>query len=419
MNYDQERGGLSHTREVESLRLTLKAESIRQERTGVHAKLSVLANGVTLAWSNFNVERDEERVRLANSAHKHLNGFTPKDYSAGALKKDVDDFVRGLWDAYTSTDSAELVPGLTEYEPPSFLLEPYIVEGGGTLLYAPPGRGKSWTLMLMAVSVDSGSNMVWPVKQKPVLFINLERSRRSVQNRLGLVNRVLGLPPDRPLAMMNARGRSLSDIYGAAEKSVEKFGAECVALDSISRAGAGDLKENVPTNRIMDLMNGLAPSWIGIGHTPRDDEGHIYGSTFFEAAADVMLPMLSQHVDDRIGIGLKINKENDIGVRPMERIALEFRPEEGLVGVRPARPNEFPELTEAAVSKDSASRPDLVIRYLKQVGDATATEISNAIGLNRSNLYDMLGKDARFRLTRKVGRAVYYGVAPQPDEMPF
>ena len=77
--------------------------------------------------------------------------------------------------------------------PVDLMLGNYIIKGGGTILFAPPGRGKSWIGLLMACSVDSGVSDVWDVPTaRKCLFVNLERSAESVQRRLGLVNTAMG-----------------------------------------------------------------------------------------------------------------------------------------------------------------------------------------------------------------------------------
>ena len=49
---------------------TLKyiAEEIRKERTGTHAKVIIGMDTTILAWTTFIIERDEDGLRLANSA---------------------------------------------------------------------------------------------------------------------------------------------------------------------------------------------------------------------------------------------------------------------------------------------------------------------------------------------------------------
>ncbi len=415
MEYTRVDDALCYARPVGGADLTLRAEAIRPERTGVHARIAIGYKGVELAYSNFNIERDEERVRLANSAHKNLNGQA-QEYPSAFLKKDLDLFCRGLWEARLGDLEGAPVAGTAEPTPVRFALAPYLVEGGGTIVFAHPGRGKSFLTGLMAVTLDAGVEIkadrrLWPVRQQRVLFINLERGALSVQNRLGNINAALGLPRTRPLVMMNQRGRSLADIAEAARRTIRRYDVQTVVLDSISRAGIGDLTDNQPVNKIIDVLNGLAPTWLAIAHAPRGSDEHIFGGIHFDAGADVVVRLLSEQEEGGpLGIGLQVSKENDIGKQPLQILALEFNGPLGLCGVRPAAKGEFPEVEKGRPTSMKRATVD----YLLGIGDATATQAAAATGFSRSNLSAMFNTDAAFVATRKVGREQYYGVIGLP-----
>jgi hypothetical protein len=259
--YTRERDALLKRRSVDlGHALLFRAEQIRGERTGTHARITLSCNDAILAWSNFNIERDEDRLRLANSAFKHLNGLSAA-YPAINLKADLDQFCAGLWDAHIAGTTPAPMSGSPVSVPPRFLLYPFVLAEGGTIIFAPPGRGKSYALMLMAACMDAGVERLWhPVKQTNVLFVNLERGPRSVADRLGNINQALGLSRTRPLHTLNARGKSLADVSASAERYIDKHDIGCVYVDSISRAGAGDLNANENVNRIVDMLNGMCPA---------------------------------------------------------------------------------------------------------------------------------------------------------------
>lgn len=384
--------------------LLFRAEGIRQERTGVHARIGIDCDGAVLAWSNFNVEKDEDRVRLTNSAYGHLNGLAA-EYPKTHLKNDLDQFCAGLWEAQLQQTMPEEMAGTLSPTPPVFLLRPYILNEGGTIIFAPPGRGKSYTLMLMAVSVDAGIGELWPTIKRKVLFINLERGAKSVADRLGNVNDALALERFRPLATINARGRSLTDVAGAAERYVRDNDVGCVFVDSISRAGAGNLNDNQDVNRICDVLNRLGPAWVGLAHTPRSDDSHLYGGIHFEAAADVVVQLLSEQEEGKpLGIGLQITKQNDIGKMPLWIGALEFGVN-GLAGVRLAEKGEFPEVEQGK----KISMREAVRQHLIDVGPATATDIAKAISYSRQNVSELLNSDPHtFERGGKLGRDQLY-----------
>lgn len=395
-------------KEISGRLLTFKAESVRSERTGIHARISIMCDWALLAWSLFNTERSEDRTRLSNQAYKQLKGDLKESYADTDLRRDFDVFCAGLWEFQLSTYEAEMVRGDDTPLPINFLLSPYIIEGGGTIVFAPAGRGKSFTALLWVASVQNGINKYWNVKQTSVLFINLERSKESVQRRVSVVNKVLGLPAETPMLIMNARGKSLSDIAAPCKRIVDKHNVKLVVLDSISRAGYGDLTENRPVNAIIDSLSSLCDSWVALAHTPRADESHVFGGVMFEAGADIVVRVASEVGEQgTMGIGYEITKSNDVPRHSQQVWAMEFN-EFGLSGFRKARAYEFPEVE----GKSKKSIPDAIEDFIlnQDTAEATATEIADGTGFNRSNISSILNSH-RFVKTRREKTGQYYGVA--------
>lgn len=386
--------------------IRIEASDVRKERGAVHARLCVYINDTILAWTNKNVEHDEDRVRLANSAHKHLMKVDADLWPSGHMKHALDLFCAGLWDAWIGDLKAELLEGDPDIGPPSLLLGSYIQEGGGTIMFAPPDRGKSYTLITMAVTLDAGMATLWPVKQRNVLVVNLERSRVSVRSRLAHINRALRLKDQRPLAFINARGRSLLQVADAVERSMAERGCDVLFLDSISRTGFGKLKDDDTANAIIDTLNRLAPTWFAIAHTPREDESHTFGSVHFDAGEDIGIQLLTQSGNGVMGIGLKVVIGKDISKPPMQVIAFEFDGS-GLTAIRPAGQHEFVEIA-AGERKPLA---DEIKEYLLMAGKATGTEIADAIGRNPSNVRAALRSHPAFLMLAKEGNKVFYGVS--------
>lgn len=357
---------------------------LRKERTGLHGRLAILRNKTCLAWNQMNIERDEDRTRLANKAHKMLDTITREFYPAEILRYDLDHFCLKAWDALLDQEAPVALEGDATI-PTYFLLHPYIIKGGGTILFAPPGRGKSYTALLMAVSIDANNGKVFQgVSSGKVLFINLERSQASIQRRIGMINNVLGLEPHRSLLCLNARGKSLADVYEIARRFVENEKVDIVFLDSISRSGQGSLLDDRSVNATIDLLNNLSETWFAVGHSPRADDSHIFGSVHFEAGADVLVRQQTEKTDSALGIGLEITKENDIGPTRKQLWAYEFD-KTGLINVRHAKENEFVEMEmegETTLGKIRA--------YLNMHGRGTANEIAADIEVNRTTVVTYL-----------------------------
>jgi hypothetical protein len=259
----------------------------------------------------------------------------------------------------------------------------------------------------MAVSMDAGESSWWdcytPTK---VLFVNLERSALSIRHRLARVNLCLGYEETRSIHVLNARGHNLRDVQDAVKKAIEEKGIEVVCLDSISRAGMGDLTANDKVNAICDVLNNISKTWLAIGHSPRGDDSHIFGGIHFDAAADVMVRLSSERQENTLGISLEITKSNDLPDFPAEYLALDFQDEIGLTGIRHPSHMEFTEL-ELAKKQSLLTQ---VTEYLSDTNSASAQEIADAIQGNRGNIGTLLRKRPEFIRIGREGREVMYGL---------
>ena len=340
-----------------------------------------------LEEDEISLKRREDRIRLANAAHKEIEDAD--GYTAATCAHDLLLFCRDLWSFEISQLKATVTKGDLEPSEPDFVLYPYVIDGAGTIPFAPPGRGKSWTALSWAVSVDAGVCTAWDVR-KPgrVLYVNLERSQKSFERRLGQVNEALGLPRDRPLLMIHARGKTLADVFDLARATIEREQIVMVVIDSLSRAGTGSLVKDDTANKAMDLANGFGCAWVFLAHTPRADEDHAFGSQMFDAAADITVQMLTAETDasqgeaPRMGIGLKVAKANDIPKQPLEVWTYEFT-RAGIVGIRKAEPGEWPVIEDEGVQ---LSPQDQVVRWLTREGKRSADEIAAQFGKSRPTI---------------------------------
>tara|TARA_Y100000310_G_scaffold324459_1_gene386307 strand:+ start:928 stop:2202 length:1275 start_codon:yes stop_codon:yes gene_type:complete len=392
--------------------LGFRASHLRKSRTGNHGRIEIYEGPVLLAYDVFNIDRDADRTRISNKAHKALgsdprpmfDGDMDLPYASEDMRHDLDLFCREVYGAWVSKQGAELIAG----DPDSsveFLAKPHILESGGTILFGPQGNGKSYTAMILAVAIDSGTNGLWETRKCNVMYVNLERSAGSMRRRLARVNTALGLDSRRQLYMMNRRGRGLADLADALSRDVEEHAIDFLIVDSISRTGIGDLNENQSTNEAIDLLNGLGCAWLGIGHTPRETEDRVFGSTMWDAGADVMLRLTGAKQGGRHGIQLTITKENDLGPQPDLTLAYTFD-ERGLATVEKANVEDFPEL----VNKRKKSLPDEMEEFLLNEGASTGTQIADALKKQRTNVVRVLKADERFAIVNRKGNEVYYGV---------
>lgn len=373
-------------------RLDLEARSVRRERTGVHARVKISYAAQSAAYSVLNVERDEDRTRLANSAAKRIGG----DVQGGAIKVRLDQFCHDLWETWVQADTSEW-SSATEINPIEHLLYPYVMREAGTIVFGYKGQGKSWLGVLWTMMLQHGLSSRWSIT-RPVnaMFVNLERSRDSVDRRRAMVGQMLGV---QGMRSFHARGRSLTDVREAVSNEITKHAVEVVIVDSLSRAGTGKLTADDDTNRSMDILNGLGCAWVALAHTAKSDGEHVFGSVMQENAADVIVQLVgcrSAVRNDSIGCRLKVTAANDLPRIDPEIYALDFKSDE-LRSIRAPERGEFPDL-----SLEGASPADQIAAVLSEEGSASAEDLVQFTGLARSTVYEAL-KLSRFTRTVSGG----------------
>ena len=394
--------------------LIVRYRDIRREKTGVHALVAVLLGESILAHDTFNIGRREDRARLAKDAHAMMGPVS----KASMRREDLAHFIDlSALDTPRQWEENRIqivrYSGREQVEDVEFAVEPYIIQGGGTIFFAAPGSGKSYLMQSMALSIATGGNAVWTVRMaSPVLYVNLERDGQSMLRRELALRRALGLEGPLGVSYLHARGMSLPTVARAIKKWLEsEYGqGGGVMIDSISRAGVGSLNEDETANRIIDTINGLnAQWWAAIGHTPRADSNHLFGSVHFDAGEDIGVKVASEVREKTVGIALEIVKANDIGHYPTQYIALEFdalnRP---LSRIRAAKGSDFPDLLE----QRKLPRLEQIKQFiLLNGGQATPTDIANGIGMQAPHVSAALNDNPNvFKFIRKDGNSKYFGV---------
>lgn len=389
--------------------LLVGARDIRRERTGIHADVGIfwLTDQPRLLGRDvFNIGRQEDLTRLCRSVHRRLPAPLKEAYPLENLELDLLYFCLWIsreWELRqfeVVTYKHEEVPS-----PPSFALFPYILDGGGTIMFAPRESFKSYLCILMAMCIATGGDF-WTVQKRPVLYVNLERDNKLMDKRDFAVTRALGAPTE-SIRWLSARGGNMEaaarQVHGIATPDT------VVIYDSISRMGLGGLNEDQTANRSADLANWASPTWLAVGHTPRDDNSHLFGSVHFENAADILVRVTKDEPDGKTGVALQVVKANDFAKPAKEVLALEFD-EIGLLSVRRSDYHEFPNLSGSG-DQSSGDRVKAIQDYLRTIGAASGSEIADELGIPRHTVANILAnKTDVFAVSRKEGHSVLYQV---------
>lgn len=372
--------------------------------------LELYVNRTQLTYSDsVRIDNADARAKLVSIGYRQMPSVLAPLYTQLMMEGDLSRFTKRAWEVWMDARRPLEVVGSPFREPIEFLLHPFLPKGGGTILFGPPGKGKSFIALLMAMSMNYGLQSLWKTEQTKVLFVNLERSDDSIQKRIGAVSTALGMDPTSSLLVLNERGKRLADVANIIDHEVNKNNVQMVILDSLSRAGTGDLTDNVAANTAMDMLNNVAPSWMSIGHTPRHDSSHIYGGIHFDAAADIMVQQMIEDKGNALGIALKITKGNDTGKPQALLIALEFD-ELGLIRVWKPQSHEFPQLVIATTPQPSTENE--IVQYLKQHGQGSADSIMREINASSQDISQILRNQTLFKWLRTTQDGPVYALQP-------
>jgi hypothetical protein len=393
-----------------------KLMELRRERTGMHGSVAIFVartedDNKLLASDTFNIGRNEERGRLAKSAHGSLPEAIRDFFPVTEMKHDLDiicEWARNKWEEERFTieevDPADEAPDLV------YVLEPYIIQRYGTILVAPQGSGKSYICQLMACSISMGITDLWDVTRRPTLYINLERDRDSFSRREASIRKCLNINGPTGVRYLHGRGYGLRSVSRVAKRFIREEPDGVIFFDSISRGGLGTLVDDQTANVFTDTMNWIGGTWVGIGHTAWNGD-HVYGSVHFEAGCDIAVKVSKEEKDQELGLGLTIVKANDLPKGRTKYLALEFD-QDNLSGVRVPQATEFLDL----LLDQGLSREQKIEQYLSEVDCSYAGEISDSIDVARSHVTAILRTSKKFQRVKKENRRDFYGLAAQTGD---
>jgi hypothetical protein len=376
----------------------LVANNIRHERTGWHAQIAVVLDNTPLESDNFNIERSEERNRLARRAYEQIaaidgDGITLTVWTSEQIRKDLLQFTHWIRVRYEETQNQIEGDDMKPVKGINWLISPYVFGDGATTMFAPPKSGKSTVAMAMAISLATGSEHLWEIEEKiPVLWVNLERPPDSVKVRARQLARALGVHDDYGMQFLHRRGHTLTTVGPGIARWVEENPGGFVFLDSISRVGMGKLVEDATANLFADTMHRVAPSgWLGIGHTSKANESSMFGTVMFQASADIEVRLRSQAKEKELGVKLEIASSNHTSKIASMTLAFEYEGD-ALVSARKANEGEFADIV--AITSSNMSRNEKIFDALKELQAATASEIAEFTQIHVSDVSKMLRESA-------------------------
>jgi len=390
-------------------RVDIFIRDARHERTGIHGRAIIALNEKVLGYHSFNLEKDDERDRFARRCWKRMDDGRQSAYPETELIHDLDiicNWVITSWE--TDRLTIDTIGDEEHGVALSFPIYPYLLEGAGSIMFAPPGSGKSYIALVMAMCIANGLDKPFESYKRPVLYVNLERPRNTFVVRDRAVRNALGLDQGSNVTYLHGRGFNLRSIVPKLKEYAREHPDAVVFLDSVSRTGLGTLLDDTTANQFTDMMNEIGLTWLGIGHTPRGDDKHVFGSVHFTAGCDIEIRLVSAEQGKTLTAMLETVKSNDGPLHWKTAVALEFgeTAQEGLVGVR--RTTVDDNIAIASQSTDEVLRISQAIAQLD--GEASPTMIQEVTGIKLPNISSRLQDTSKFVFIRRDGRNKLFGL---------
>ena len=297
-----------------------------------------------------------------------------------------------------------------------FLLEPFVLYQGVSLLFGPGGTGKSMVALSMAIAVASGRTVFGrkPTETGNVLYIDYEDSFETHQRRLAallngmdmtmddLEHDILWLRPPQSVAKMR---RQLRTMMRDADPVL-------VILDSVGLARGGDAMGSEETIRLFFSLNQLGRSVVAIDHVTKEDQRASkmltpYGSIY--TVNSVRLAWAIQRADAsnelKTYLNLKQTKRNNVAFHEPLGAEMTFVNEMVEFGdsVQPVLDSVKLGLTDQWWQMEASSAIDKAVEYLETHGPSPGPSIARAIGVKPETLSKKLRDHDGKRVQRVSG----------------
>jgi DNA-directed RNA polymerase specialized sigma24 family protein len=182
--------------------------------------------------------------------------------------------------------------GEDESEPPTYLIEPLIVEGYPNVIFGDPGCFKSGLAVIVAAILTlpwCDNPLAWPEPEKPVpcLYLDWETDRKTVNWTHARLRRGHGLEGF-PIHYRRCFAPLFNDIEAITELA-DACEAKAIIIDSLGMAsGNDDLNNSTTATNFYRGLRQLNRTSIILAHNAKDrerKERSIYGNQYFTAQA--------------------------------------------------------------------------------------------------------------------------------------
>jgi hypothetical protein len=302
---------------------------------------------------------------------------------------------------YAPPELKRITPSNPEIE---FLLEPLLVKGHPSLIYAPGGAGKSFLAMFIALLVQNGLDLNFQKTRDPinVLYLDWEMDEHEAQRRFAMLTQG---DSDLMMPFYSQCVIPLADIIDNILQPLLKNDIKLVVIDSAAPALGGDINDASQVIRFFGAVRQLTATGITVlilthvskAHKEKDDAALPIGSVYFVNLSRLTWE-LKYHVEGHaVDLALFCRKSN-FGKMPSVGFKLIF--EDGFVFVSKLRNPDALGTTKDLTQKEA------ILSVLLE-GPATVKEIADAVGISKEQVWARLAELKREGKVRSAGRGIW------------
>jgi energy-coupling factor transporter ATP-binding protein EcfA2 len=303
------------------------------------------------------------------------------------LARFLDDRLPSLdWVSIVDLACAHTLDGERQGEPPvavkdmvlgtqaSYRLAPVLRNNAPTLLYGPPGSGKTTIAQLMAMLVDAGQQFhTWTPSIGRVLYLDYEDEPDEFLERMQALYKFIG--PNVECNIMYRR------CYAPVAAELEKLQAlviehqiDMLVIDSAGAAVGGNPLDHEATIRYFLALRTIGCTSITIGHEPKNSNSKTpFGSQYWLAYPRTIYHVVGQRDNDSpdLHVALYHAKQNRGQLLGPQGLKFTFQEDKTLVFWEDVQ--QVPELAK------HTSWADQIEGVLGRIGSASVSDIAERL----------------------------------------
>jgi len=378
-----------------ALGIDVKVDRLRESRGELSGELSVRWTRPALPTQDGHIYRGRFNLSSLTARASAARFLSDKTRGAGVPWSDLlERFCVAVLDSHRAGDAFQLVGQRDPRPEPARLLHPILPMDAATLLYAKAGTGKSTLAAAIALSVQTGCEVIpgWRPLSAPVLVLDWEASADEWNDRIAALS--AGIDILAPAIHYRRMEGSLVERVEEIAAFVTDHGVGLVVVDSVGMA-SGTSRDGSDANesalRLFSALRAIGTTSLLVDHiagAELDRSGAInkaYGSIYKVnlSRAAYELRRESEGTQERTELVLRQAKVNDQGKLPPITLAIAYEP--GRIRFETTRATA-PDLIPLATT--SAER----IATLLATGAMAAPAIAEHLGLSQETVRALLSR---------------------------